>query len=77
MPALSNILIDEYSLFHQFTKHVAHICIADGVPSSQNPKVAIDSWINHNKVERDEFSCVLQENLKVKIKSEFLALTTR
>ena len=41
-------------------------CAADGVPSSQNPKVAIDSWINHNKVEREEFSCVLRENLKVK-----------
>lgn len=38
---------------------------SDGVPSSQNPTVAIESWINHNKVEREEFSCVLQENLKV------------
>lgn len=38
---------------------------ADGVPSSQNPTVAIESWINHNKVEREEFSCILQENLKV------------
>lgn len=37
----------------------------DGVPTSQNPKVAIESWINHNKVERDDFSCILQENLKV------------
>ncbi|XP_028304854.1 kelch repeat and BTB domain-containing protein 4 isoform X1 [Gouania willdenowi] len=38
--------------------------IKDGVPSSQNPKVAIESWINHNKVEREEFSSILQENLK-------------
>ncbi|XP_044050495.1 kelch repeat and BTB domain-containing protein 4 [Siniperca chuatsi] len=38
--------------------------IKDGVPSSQNPTVAIESWINHNKVEREEFSCILQENLK-------------
>ncbi|XP_033998025.1 kelch repeat and BTB domain-containing protein 4 [Trematomus bernacchii] len=38
--------------------------LKDGVPSSQNPKVAIDSWINNNKVEREEFSCILQENLK-------------
>uniref|UniRef100_A0A3P9KGB7 Kelch repeat and BTB (POZ) domain containing 4 n=1 Tax=Oryzias latipes TaxID=8090 RepID=A0A3P9KGB7_ORYLA len=38
--------------------------IKDGVPSSQNPTVAIDAWINHNKVEREEFSCILKENLK-------------
>ncbi|XP_037110351.1 kelch repeat and BTB domain-containing protein 4 isoform X2 [Syngnathus acus] len=38
--------------------------IKDGVPSSQNPTVAIESWINHNKVEREEFACILQENLK-------------
>ncbi|XP_015250640.1 PREDICTED: kelch repeat and BTB domain-containing protein 4 [Cyprinodon variegatus] len=38
--------------------------IKDGVPSSQNPTTAIESWINHNKVEREEFSCLLQENLK-------------
>ncbi|CAL1595741.1 unnamed protein product [Knipowitschia caucasica] len=38
--------------------------IKDGVPSSQNPTVAIESWINHNKVEREEFSSVLRENLK-------------
>lgn len=37
----------------------------DGVPTSQNPTVAIESWINHNKVEREEFSVVLRENLKV------------
>lgn len=37
----------------------------DGVPTSQNPTTAIESWINHNKVEREEFSCILQENLKV------------
>lgn len=44
----------------------AFICLcSDGVPSSQNPTVAIESWINHNKVEREEFSCILQENLKV------------
>lgn len=40
------------------------LCL-DGVPSSQNPTVAIEVWINHNKVEREEFSCILQENLKV------------
>uniref|UniRef100_A0A8D3ARZ0 Kelch repeat and BTB (POZ) domain containing 4 n=2 Tax=Scophthalmus maximus TaxID=52904 RepID=A0A8D3ARZ0_SCOMX len=38
--------------------------IKDGVPSSQNPTLAIESWINHNKVEREKFSCVLHENLK-------------
>lgn len=45
---------------------------SDGVPSSQNPTVAIESWINHNKVEREEFSCILQENLKVKFYKSFL-----
>lgn len=47
-----------------------HFC-SDGVPSSQNPTVAIDAWINHNKVEREEFSCILKENLKV-AKNKFL-----
>ncbi|KAJ8271524.1 hypothetical protein COCON_G00103830 [Conger conger] len=38
--------------------------IKDGVPSSQNPTVAIDSWINYNKVERQEFLNILQDSLK-------------
>ncbi|KAG7467967.1 hypothetical protein MATL_G00137860 [Megalops atlanticus] len=38
--------------------------IKDGVPSSQNPTMAIDSWINHNKIERQEFSNMLQDGLK-------------
>lgn len=38
--------------------------VKDGVLSSQNPTAAIDSWINHNKVEREEFSGLLQESLK-------------
>ena len=48
--------------------HCVCLC-SDGVPSSQNPTVAIESWINHNKVEREEFSCILQENLKVTLLS--------
>lgn len=35
--------------------------------------MAIESWINHNKVEREEFSSILQENLKV----EFFHLKLR
>ncbi|KAJ8412871.1 hypothetical protein AAFF_G00104530 [Aldrovandia affinis] len=38
--------------------------IKDGVPSSQHPTVAIDSWINFNKVERQEFFNMLQDGLK-------------
>lgn len=38
--------------------------IKDGVPSSQNPTASIEAWINHNKVEREEFASVLQDNLK-------------
>lgn len=38
--------------------------IKDGVPSSQNPKAAIEAWISHNRVEREEFASLLQENLK-------------
>ncbi|KAF7699079.1 kelch repeat and BTB domain-containing protein 4 [Silurus meridionalis] len=38
--------------------------IKDGVPSSQNPTVAIESWINHNKVEREEFADMLSDSLK-------------
>lgn len=39
--------------------------IPDGVPSSQNPTASIEAWINHNKVEREEFASVLQDSLKV------------
>lgn len=39
--------------------------VLDGVPSSQNPTAAIESWINHNKVEREEFSDMLSDSLKV------------
>lgn len=53
---------------HTISKLIVHLhkyfCL-DGVPSSQNPTLAIESWINHNKVEREEFSSILQENLKV------------
>ncbi|XP_053741746.1 kelch repeat and BTB domain-containing protein 4 [Synchiropus splendidus] len=38
--------------------------LKDGVPSSQNPTAAIETWTNFNKVERERFSCILQENLK-------------
>ncbi|XP_048885945.1 kelch repeat and BTB domain-containing protein 4 [Brienomyrus brachyistius] len=38
--------------------------IKDGVPTSQNPTGAIDSWINHNRVERQEFSNMLLDSLK-------------
>lgn len=55
-----------YKLDLKFDSNALCLCV-DGVPSSQNPTVAIESWINHNKVEREEFSCILQENLKVAI----------
>ncbi|XP_005987011.1 kelch repeat and BTB domain-containing protein 4 [Latimeria chalumnae] len=39
--------------------------IKDGVPSSQNPTVAIETWIDHNKEERGGFSETLSSSLKV------------
>ncbi|XP_053115655.1 kelch repeat and BTB domain-containing protein 4 isoform X2 [Hemicordylus capensis] len=38
--------------------------ISDGVPCSQNPKAAIETWINFNKEERAGFSEILQSSLK-------------
>ncbi|XP_075693923.1 kelch repeat and BTB domain-containing protein 4 isoform X2 [Rhinoderma darwinii] len=38
--------------------------IADGVPCSQNPTIAIRKWINFNKEERDGFSEMLFSSLK-------------
>ncbi|XP_043938673.1 kelch repeat and BTB domain-containing protein 4 [Protopterus annectens] len=38
--------------------------VKDGVPSSQNPSLAIEAWISHNKEEREEFSDTLAANLK-------------
>ncbi|XP_063800634.1 kelch repeat and BTB domain-containing protein 4 isoform X1 [Pseudophryne corroboree] len=38
--------------------------IADGVPCSQNPTIAIKNWINFNKEEREEYSAVLLSSLK-------------
>lgn len=38
---------------------------ADGVPCSQNPTVAIETWINFNKEERAGFSETLRSSLKV------------
>ncbi|XP_056382533.1 kelch repeat and BTB domain-containing protein 4 isoform X3 [Hyla sarda] len=39
--------------------------IADGVPCSQNPTVAIKNWIHFNKEERDGFSEMLLSSLKI------------
>ncbi|XP_029438125.1 kelch repeat and BTB domain-containing protein 4 isoform X2 [Rhinatrema bivittatum] len=38
--------------------------ITDGVPCSQNPTVAIETWINFNKEERERFSETLTSSLK-------------
>ncbi|XP_038620875.1 kelch repeat and BTB domain-containing protein 4 isoform X2 [Tachyglossus aculeatus] len=38
--------------------------ISDGVPCSQNPTEAIETWINFNKEEREIFSESLRANLK-------------
>lgn len=37
----------------------------DGVPCSQNPTAAIETWINFNKEERAGFSETLRSSLKV------------
>ncbi|XP_068049716.1 kelch repeat and BTB domain-containing protein 4 isoform X2 [Anomalospiza imberbis] len=39
--------------------------LTDGVPCSQNPTVAIETWINFNKEERAGFSETLRSSLKV------------
>lgn len=49
------------------------LLLTDGVPSSQNPTAAIESWINHNKVEREEYSDMLVDSLKVKMKTQIEA----
>ncbi|XP_060117437.1 kelch repeat and BTB domain-containing protein 4 [Heteronotia binoei] len=38
--------------------------LTDGVPCSQNPTAAIETWINFNKEERSGFSEILQSSLK-------------